>query len=530
MKFDLLVALFIVWSVIILPYRIAFDDIPTWEANPEAYVFEWCVDFIFLIDIFSSFRTTYVARGDQICIVSTKKIARNYLESWFVVDVMSTLPLDLIIEGIVTATSPAGADGEQNLEILKLIRIVRLVRLIKLARLFKLGKLADSISEFIDSPYLLQLVTLLLMTVFVSHLLGCFWFLISPYHITDPTQTWWGGSMLAATKADHYLASVYWSFSTMTTVGYGDFVPQSTGERLYAVVAMIIGATIFGYVIGNVASMSMTADIAGMRKQERITNVLGYMKEKNVSTELKRKVESYLEFYFEHCSGFEDTSLIDELPEQLQTRVHEFLHGPTVDKFTKTLFKDIRRDAATRIISKLRTEVFVAGDILFTQGDIGQAMYLVEKGVVLCVTDIDTPKEKIIRKQIEGSHFGQYSMLGKGDIPHPFTAAVAESTVVLVMSRANVGIMVEEEAMLGAELQKLFTEHVRFSVTAEQRKGLAKSEDTSFSVAPSVNRMMLRKVQSYKKKADVNIGEGENGGEAGVEEEASGRPEMKEEQ
>ena len=54
MKFDLLVALFIVWSVIILPYRIAFDDIPTWEANPGAYVFEWCVHLSVLLLCFWS--------------------------------------------------------------------------------------------------------------------------------------------------------------------------------------------------------------------------------------------------------------------------------------------------------------------------------------------------------------------------------------------------------------------------------------------------------------------------------------------
>jgi hypothetical protein len=505
-KFDMLVAVLIIWSVIILPYRIAFDDLPTWESAAGAYLFEWIVDFIFFLDIILSFRTCYIQSGEKIFVASSKKIAHNYIQTWFTVDILSTLPLDLMIEGILKAINPASADGEQDLEALKLIRIVRLIRLIKLARLFKLGKTANSVADFIDSPYLLSLVTLLLMTVFVSHLLGCFWFLIAPYDTTDPTRTWWGTTMLASTKAEHYIASVYWSFSTMTTVGYGDIVPTNTVERLYACAAMIAGATIFGYVVGNVASMSMTADIVGMRKQEKINNVLGYMREKNIGKKLRLKVENYLEFYFEQCSGFEDTSLIDELPEQLKCRVHEFLYGPSVDRFSAGLFKHTRRDAATRIVSKLRTEVFVKGDIIFREGEIGDAMYLVERGTVLCIINIETKEEKCIRKQIEGSHFAQYSML-KEDIPHPFTAVVSESTVVLVMSRANVGIMVEEEAMLGQELEKLFTEHIRFNITSEQRKHVGE-DGSPFSVSSRINKILLDK---FGKKNGNRNGSGSSG-------------------
>ncbi len=410
---------------------------------------------------------------------------------------------------------------------LKLIRILRLIRLLKLARLLKLGKVAKSIGGLVDNPNLVQLMKLLLMTIFVSHLLGCFWFLVSPYDITRPDETWWGGTMLSLTKFDHYIASVYWSFSTMTTVGYGDLVPVTTGERLYACMAMILGATIFGYVIGNVATMSMASDIAKMRRQEKINNVVGYMKEKSISIDLRQKVESYLDFYFEQCSGFEETHLLDELPGVLRARVYEFMHGPSVDKFTATLFRGIQREAANRIVARLRTEVFVKGDIVFRQNDIGDSMYLVETGVVLCVANYKPGTAlgtitgevageeagegaRVVRKQIEGSHFGQYSML-KGDIPHPFTAIVSQSTVILGMSRTNVGIMVEEEALLGAELEKMFTRCVRFDITKDQKAALIGkgSDGTAFQVAPRINKMLLNmspKIQRLRSLSKENAG------------------------
>ncbi len=48
-----------------------------------------------------------------------------------------------------------------------------------------------------------------------------------------------------------YVVSLYWAFSTLCTVGYGDVVPSTTGERLFAIGAMLVGATIFAYFMGK---------------------------------------------------------------------------------------------------------------------------------------------------------------------------------------------------------------------------------------------------------------------------------------
>ena len=49
-----------------------------------------------------------------------------------------------------------------------------------------------------------------------------------------------------------YSSSLYWAMVTMATVGYGDLKPITTKERVVAVFVTVIGASMFGYVIGNV--------------------------------------------------------------------------------------------------------------------------------------------------------------------------------------------------------------------------------------------------------------------------------------
>jgi len=49
--------------------------------------------------------------------------------------------------------------------------------------------------------------------------------------------------------------SLWWAIVTITTVGYGDIVPQSTGGRLVAVLAMVFGIAVYSLVIANVTRL-----------------------------------------------------------------------------------------------------------------------------------------------------------------------------------------------------------------------------------------------------------------------------------
>jgi voltage-gated potassium channel Kch len=49
---------------------------------------------------------------------------------------------------------------------------------------------------------------------------------------------------------------MYWSVSTLTTVGYGDIVPGKLGERMFAMLGMLSATTAFAYLLGTMASIT----------------------------------------------------------------------------------------------------------------------------------------------------------------------------------------------------------------------------------------------------------------------------------
>ena len=48
---------------------------------------------------------------------------------------------------------------------------------------------------------------------------------------------------------------MYWAFTTLTTVGYGDVLPVSRAEMVVTMIVQFAGTCILGYVMGDVASM-----------------------------------------------------------------------------------------------------------------------------------------------------------------------------------------------------------------------------------------------------------------------------------
>jgi hypothetical protein len=95
---------------------------------------------------------------------------------------------------------------------------------------------------------------------FLVHLMGCFWHLAAM--LEDNTyETWVGARDLVEEDATYkYWNAFYWSFQTVTTVGYGDFTISTNTEYMLALFWMLIGVNFYSFTIGNITSIIATID------------------------------------------------------------------------------------------------------------------------------------------------------------------------------------------------------------------------------------------------------------------------------
>lgn len=99
--------------------------------------FDLFVDIMFIVDMCFNFFTGY-SDGNGVYINTVSLIALKYLKTFFVIDFVSSVPIDRI------AAAALGGSGDR-LRSFKLIRILRLVRLLKLFRLLRLSRYMNKV-------------------------------------------------------------------------------------------------------------------------------------------------------------------------------------------------------------------------------------------------------------------------------------------------------------------------------------------------------------------------------------------------
>eukprot|EP00948_MAST-09A_sp_MAST-9A-sp1_P001674 g1674.t1 len=386
-------------------------------------------------------------------------ILTTYLKSWFIIDFASTVPIDKIAVALASASSTEGSSSGYALRSIKMVRIVRLIRLLKLARLLKLSKFAGQIDEYIEiSPGALRLFSLFFQITFIAHLLGCFWYYVSSF---DEQYSWWRKPMLELTGTyvslgDKYVASLYWSFSTISTVGYGDIAAVTNIEKWYSVFAMLLGATVFGYIVGSITSLVDTFDEES-RNKRRIDEVKAYMKERRVPKMLQKRVKMYYQYFLKNTVQSEER-IFERVSETLKRDIMKFVLGGMIKKIP--FFSAIDNEIFSLYVLKNMERVFcVPGDFLFRVGDAGMAMYYLAQGTV----EVCGKNGEHFTNLNEGSLFGEIALLC--DMPRTATIKALSFCMLYKLEREGL----DQIKSIFPKMEREMELHIYQRITLEQR-------------------------------------------------------------
>lgn len=390
---DLIIALLLIYIAISLPYIIGFGV----EATGIYSSVEGGVDVIFLMDCILNFRTGYML-PDGSEVMDWKKVARRYLKSWFWLDLVSSMPTD----------GPFG--NLQPLKMFKGTKILKCFKILKLSRLRTVCSLDAMalIEETMGSSSAsrrLNLLGLLLSTLVICHWMACC-MSVSGGEFLD----YYSVDALGDDPWRRYLAALYWAMTTITTVGYGDILPVTDMERLYAMVAMVIGGSFYGYVIGNISALVTTSNLHQNAVNHRMDLVSEWCDHHHFTKPLRRRILSYFRVYLNNTMSIDESDILKDLPAELKLEVGKCL-VPDLVRYNP-LFQEVPAGAIARLSPILRKLSFKVGDHVVDEGEVGTGMFFVVSGAATVEQNIGVAPKDNLRSP---DSFGEEVLLGIED-------------------------------------------------------------------------------------------------------------------
>ncbi|NXI01128.1 KCNH1 protein, partial [Pachycephala philippinensis] len=424
---DWIILILTFYTAILVPYNVSFK---TKQNNVAWLVVDSIVDVIFLVDIVLNFHTTFVGPAGEV-ISDPKLIRMNYLKTWFVIDLLSCLPYDVInaFENVDEVSIPvllppinyySVVGGRCGREERNLCGISSLFSSLKVVRLLRLGRVARKLDHYIEYG---AAVLVLLVCVFglAAHWLACIWYSIGDYEVIDEdtntirTESWlyqlgesigtpyrfntsgfgkWEGG---PSKDSVYISSLYFTMTSLTSVGFGNIAPTTDGEKIFAVAMMMIGSLLYATIFGNVTTIFQQMYANTNRYHEMLNSVRDFLKLYQVPKGLSERVMDYIVSTWSMSRGIDTEKVLQICPKDMRADICVHLN--------RKVFKEhpafrLASDGCLRALAmEFQTVHCAPGDLIYHAGESVDSLCFVVSGSLEVIQD-----DEVV------------AILGKGDV------------------------------------------------------------------------------------------------------------------
>ncbi|KAA0711170.1 Potassium voltage-gated channel subfamily H member 1 [Triplophysa tibetana] len=497
---DWVILILTFYTAIMVPYNVSFK---TKQNNVTWLVVDSIVDVIFLVDIVLNFHTTFVGPAGEV-ISDPKLIRMNYLKTWFVIDLLSCLPYDVI-------------NAFENVD----EGISSLFSSLKVVRLLRLGRVARKLDHYIEYG---AAVLVLLVCVFglAAHWLACIWYSIGDYEVIDEdhntvrTDSWlymlgesmgmpyrfnssgtgrWEGG---PTKDSVYITSLYFTMTSLTSIGFGNIAPTTDGEKIFAVAMMMIGSLLYATIFGNVTTIFQQMYANTNRYHEMINSVRDFLKLYQVPKGLSERVMDYIASTWSMSHGIDTEKVLQICPKDMRADICVHLN--------RKVFKEhpafrLASDGCLRALAmEFQTIHCAPGDLIYHAGESVDSLCFVVSGSLEVIQD-----DEVV------------AILGKGDV----FGDVFWKEVTLAQACANVRALTycDLHVIKRDELQKVLEFYTAFSnhfsrnlkisdVKREEEERLRRKNEAPLNLPP--DHPVRRLFQRFRQQKEARLATGQS--------------------
>ncbi|CAL5206576.1 unnamed protein product [Lathyrus oleraceus] len=394
-------------------------------------------DVFYIIHMIFQFRTGFIAPssrvfGRGVLVEDSWAIAKRYLSSYFLVDILAILPLPQVVI-LVIIPKMSGFESLNTKNLLKFVVFFQYMP--RLLRIIPLYKEITRTSGILTETAWAGAAFNLFLYMLASHVLGAFWYLFS---IERETTCWQEAcrSNVMCNKADMYCNDHGGGFKTISTylntscpileedkkqfdfgifldalqsgvVESRDFTQKlfycfwwglknlsSLGQNLatstdfweicFAVFISIAGLVLFSFLIGNMQTylQSTTTRLEEMRVKRR--DAEQWMSHRLLPDSLRERIRRYDQYKWQETRGVDEDRLIHDLPKDLRRDIKRHL---CLDLLMRVpMFEKMDGQLLDAMCDRLKPILYTEQSYVVREGDPVDEMLFIMRGKLLTIT------------------------------------------------------------------------------------------------------------------------------------------------
>lgn len=221
------------------------------------------------------------------------KIGVIYLSGWFCLDLMACFPFEMV--QTLTTGNSENINTNSMARLSKLPRFYRLIKVVRLFRLLKFYKSLYTIFRILKIDKSVgKMINVLVAVFFIVHLVSCAWYFIDFQAGFEPDCWVVRQGLTDADILFRYISAAYWTFQTLSTVGYGDIPAVTLYEKVFAILWMIFGFAFYSYTIGNFQSILNEIDQKSYKCQIKLDTMLDFAKRTQLPPALQKEISRFI--------------------------------------------------------------------------------------------------------------------------------------------------------------------------------------------------------------------------------------------
>ncbi|KAL4480439.1 hypothetical protein ABPG74_020955 [Tetrahymena malaccensis] len=379
--FSVIMFVVILRILIFFPIFLSLQEITQQQYEGASYL--WfnifsCLCFCF--EIIFKLNTAIYIRGELIC--RRKKIFQHMVKS-------KQLMLDVFLTIVIIFTSAYKMNYISFLLLLKVKDLQQTLMQLELKYQLK-GNLQA----------LIEMIKLIFIILFMAHIVACGAMFVQKIEISSGNNNAWFTQFQYESWIDRYINAFYWSIVTMVTLGYGDIVPITLSEKLYAIGVALVGCFILSYSMNQVGEILNGLAKSSTLFKEKLQQLNNYFSKNYIERDLQLKVikyYEYLQFEDQECVN-EGYKLIQQLPDQLKKEIQSKLYQNLF--LNKKFFSlNFSKEFLYSLSLKIQEDVLHPRQVLYQKNEYPQRLYFVLNGKIEIFFDATDKKKSFqIRK------------------------------------------------------------------------------------------------------------------------------------